>query len=395
MKLLFLAPEPFFQERGTPIAIKLALEVLGARSNPPVSIDLLTYGEGEDVSLPSVKNLRIWQPSLLRGLGPGISFKKLVCDIFFFVHVLALIWKNRREQYSLIHAVEESVFCAWLVRLLFGIPYVYDMDSSLAQQVVEKWQLLKPCYPCLAWLEKIAIRDAIAVVPVCETLAKIATECGALSVTVLSDVSLLKCSTSDVSVSLRSETCSGPDSVLITYIGNLEPYQGIDLLLESYAISCRKEQLSRLIIIGGREEHIRQYREKADRLGIGNRLVLTGQRPVARIDQYTRQSDVLVSPRSTGNNTPMKIYSYLHSGRAVVATRLPTHTQVLTDEVSLLSEATPEAYAEALLKIVTNAEMRQRLGQAAYELAVRRYTPEVFAGRLNSLYDDLCKRLTV
>ena len=42
-------------------------------------------------------------------------------------------------------------------------------------------------------------------------------------------------------------------------------------------------------------------------------------------------ADVLVSPRLKGLNTPMKIYSYLDSGSAVLATRLRTHTQVLDD----------------------------------------------------------------
>ena len=48
-------------------------------------------------------------------------------------------------------------------------------------------------------------------------------------------------------------------------------------------------------------------------------------------------ADVLVSPRSRGTNTPLKIYQYLRSGRAIVATRLLTHTQVLDDSVAILT----------------------------------------------------------
>ena len=54
------------------------------------------------------------------------------------------------------------------------------------------------------------------------------------------------------------------------------------------------------------------------------------------------QADVLVSPRTRGNNTPMKIYSYLDAGRAVLATDLPTHTQVLTPECARLAPADPD-----------------------------------------------------
>ena len=47
-----------------------------------------------------------------------------------------------KKKYNLVHAVEESVFMALLLKLLFQIPYLYDMDSSLAQQMVEKYPFL-------------------------------------------------------------------------------------------------------------------------------------------------------------------------------------------------------------------------------------------------------------
>ena len=52
---------------------------------------------------------------------------------------------------------------------------------------------------------------------------------------------------------------------------------------------------------------------------------------------------MLVSPRLKGLNTPMKIYSYLDSGSAVLATRLRTHTQVLDDGIAYLVEPEPVA----------------------------------------------------
>ena len=58
--------------------------------------------------------------------------------------------------------------------------------------------------------------------------------------------------------------------------------------------------------------------------------IFAGERPASEIPAYLLASDVLVSPRSRGTNTPLKIYQYLRSGKAIVATRLLTHTQVLT-----------------------------------------------------------------
>ena len=68
-------------------------------------------------------------------------------------------------------------------------------------------------------------------------------------------------------------------------------------------------------------------------------VVFTGQQPAREIPGFVRPRDVLVSPRIRGTNTPLKIYSYLRSGKPIVATNLLTHTQVLTPEVARLVAA--------------------------------------------------------
>ena len=62
--------------------------------------------------------------------------------------------------------------------------------------------------------------------------------------------------------------------------------------------------------------------------------------PPPRFPRILLAADVLVSSRSRGTNTPLKIYQYLRAGRPIVATRLLTHTQVLSDETAILTGAT-------------------------------------------------------
>ena len=57
MNILFLAPEPFFQERGTPIAIKLALQVLSKRKGTKVKV--ICYNEGTEENFEGVEIKRI------------------------------------------------------------------------------------------------------------------------------------------------------------------------------------------------------------------------------------------------------------------------------------------------------------------------------------------------
>ena len=56
MKLLMIAPEPFFTPRGTPFSVYYRALVAAEQG---ASIDLLTYGEGDDVVIPGVRIVRI------------------------------------------------------------------------------------------------------------------------------------------------------------------------------------------------------------------------------------------------------------------------------------------------------------------------------------------------
>lgn len=390
MRVLFLSPEPFFQERGTPIAVRLAVQVLSERNTDVV--DLLTYNEGREVDIPNVNLHRTPAIPFVKNIGPGISFKKILCDLVFAFTALKMVWQNRHQKYDLVHAVEESVFIALLIRLFFRIPYIYDMDSSLVLQLTEKWYLLKPLRPIFDLFEHVAIQWSLAVVPVCDALAAIADRHGSSETHILRDVSLFELDEPRPVESLRESLGIAPETLLALYIGNLEPYQGIDLVLESVA-ECRSERIH-LVIIGGREDHIELYRDKSKSLGIADRVSFTGPRPVVTLSRYLQQADILVSPRIRGNNTPMKIYSYLHSGKAILATDLPTHTQVLNPTVALLVEPEVESFAAGLDQLVSEDSLRATLGEAAFELAEKYYTYRVFRENLNAIYDHVDAKLT-
>lgn len=391
MKVLLLAPQPFYQERGTPIAVRLAAEALAERYRQSGHIDLLVYHEGVTVNLPGVQIHRIKGCGFIKGVGPGISIKKLICDFFFFIAALRLVIKNRCDQYNVIHAVEESVFVALFIKFFFSIPYVYDMDSSIALQATEKWRILAPLYPVLSWFEKLGVKHSTAVVPVCDSLAAIADNHGSKDTHILRDVSLMAHGET-TEVNLRSEINARNEDVLITYIGNLESYQGVELLIQSFIAISNKVTNAKLIVIGGSAKHLESLTHQFELNKFSSQIKLLGPRPVQNLGAYLTQSDILSSPRIKGNNTPMKVYSYLHAGKPVIATNLPTHTQVLNSDVAMLVEPTVESMSAGLLKLISDQLLRTRLGQSAYQYAEQNFTLEVFKQRLNELYDRLEKR---
>ena len=372
--LLVIAPQPFFQNRGTPIAVRELVLTLGRRGN---LVDLLTYHEGEDVELENCTQHRIPAIPLVRNVRPGFSIKKLICDFALFWKAL---WLVCRKRYQVIHAVEEGVFIALFMKWVFRIPYVYDMDSSLSRQLGEKYPLPKWIRGILEYFEKVAIRNSAGVVAVCQTLEQTArTHAPDKIIATVEDKSLLD-QNSDVGVPLDIE---GP---IVMYVGNLESYQGIDLLIAAHQELVHQVPEAQLVLIGGIPKLIQHYEQLATKLGIEHRVHFVGPRPNNQLAFYLQQADILVSPRTHGDNTPMKIYSYLDSGRPVVATRLITHTQVLDDEIAMLVDPDAESFADGLVQLIRDAELRELIAYRAKLRVDKFYGHEAFDRKINDFY---------
>jgi len=184
---------------------------------------------------------------------------------------------------------------------------------------------------------------------------------------------------------------------LVMYVGNLESYQGIDLLVESFAQVLLQEPTAHLVAIGGNRNDIQKYISQTQQYKIARNVHFVGPRPIAHLKHYLAQADILVSPRTQGSNTPMKLYSYLDSGKALLATNLTTHTQVLETEQypEMAYLAQPEAadFAAGLLHLIKHPELRERLGQSAQNYIEKEHTYKAFSRKINTLYDWLQQEL--
>jgi glycosyltransferase involved in cell wall biosynthesis len=258
----------------------------------------------------------------------------------------------------------------------------------MADQIAARSRWAAKILGILRWLESLPLRRAVAVVPMCEELAIVARRfCGG-PVSVLSDVSLLSGSqsTGDSEDLREALGIKGP---LAMYIGNLEPYQGIDLMLESFRHAAIALPDASMVVIGGAEADIARYRGKASGLGLEKNVHFVGPRPVGRLDYYMSQADLLVSPRIEGTNTPMKIYSYMDSGRAVLATDLPTHTQALSSREAALVPPTVEEMGEAMRYLLSSPEERARLATGARDLVQQKYSWDAFRANVHRIFGDL------
>lgn len=381
MNILLLAPQPFYVERGTPIAVKWVAENLAAAGH---AVDLVVFPFGQDITMPGVRIIRAARPAGVQRVGIGFSPQKVLCDVTLVAAARRLL---RERRYHVIHACEEAVFPALLLARRHRLPLVYDMDSSMADQLMEKWGWLRAFRWLLDGFEKRAVRGASLVLPVCRSLAeKVEAFAPGKPFSILHDQAMqfppVPAGTEDLRAALG---LTGP---IVLYVGNLEHYQGIDLLIDGFA-AARAAGSASLVIIGGAETDVERYRAKVAALGLTGRVHLLGPRPLNRLSYYLEQADLLVSPRLRGVNTPMKVYSYLLAGRPVVATRIVSHTQVMEDDFACLVEPEPAALGRALDELLGDPARCARLGAAAARIARERHSAEAYRRTLLAAYQKL------
>ena len=382
MRILMIAPEPFFEPRGTPFSEYHRIRALLELGH---TVDLDTYPIVRDVSLPGLRVFRSAKPPFMKGIGIGPSWRKLPLDLLLLFTTLRLArGKGSKDKYDAVHSHEEGAWWGVVVAAMLGVPHLYDMHSSLPQQLTNFAYSRSPLVKAIfGRLERFVIRRSRVVIVICPQLEEVVREIDAAvpSVLIENAPGSGDTPTEGTGAAVRRSLHLGDGVPIVLYTGTFEAYQGLDLLFASMAHVLKTRPEARLVLAGGRPEQVELARRQADAAGIGAATIFAGQRPAEEIPAYLDAADVLVSPRSLGTNTPLKIYQYLRSGRAIVATRLLTHTQVLNDDVSYLTDATPAAFGAGIVDALADPERARGVGARARHLAETKYSYEAYLAR--------------
>jgi glycosyltransferase involved in cell wall biosynthesis len=388
LHILMIAPEPFFEPRGTPFSEYHRIRALIELGH---TVDLVTYPFGHDVNMPGLRVFRCLRPPLISNVRIGPSLAKVPLDLSL---ALTALRRAVGTRYDVVHSHEEGAAIGLVLAAMLGVPHLYDMHSSLPQQLANfKFSRSRVLRWVFEVFERLAVRRSRVVIVICAELERQVRAIAPQAAPVLIENAP---GAGDVSrdggrEAIRAEFGLGATTPLVLYTGTFEAYQGLDLLFDAARTVHAVLPDARFLLAGGRSDQIAEATREVAARGLAHVVTFAGERPAEQIPHFLDAADVLVSPRSRGTNTPLKIYQYLRAGRVIVATRLLTHTQVLSDEVAILTEPTPAAFGAGILAAFDDPARAADIGRRAGELAATKYSYEAYLSRTR----EAVTRLTV
>lgn len=359
-------------------------QLLQALSQLGYAVDLLTFPVGRPVEIPRVRTFRAANPLGIRRVPVGLSLQKLLLDATL---VPALLQRLRRGRYLCIHAVEEAAFPAVVLGRRFDVPVIYDMQSSLPEQLSHRvpfrgrliQRLLRrtECW-LLARADWVVSSSGLA--PRVHALAPQTRHSEWLY------ASPLPHAAPGEPEEVRREMGLAPGQPLALYAGTFEDYQGLPALAAA-APEIRRQVPDAVVALVGADGPAADAlrREAAAAVATGVLRILPRQ-PRERIPAYLAAADVLVSPRAWGDNLPLKVFDYLAAGRPVVATDIPAHHTALDASRALLCGTAPQEIAAAVVRLFEDRPLADRLAAAGQAYAEERLGWPTFVRSVAELY---------
>nr|NQU90553.1 glycosyltransferase [Bacteroidota bacterium] len=378
--ILLIAPQPFFQWRGTPIRVNVNLQAL---TKLEYSVDLLTLPIGEKLEPEGVNIIRVANPFRIKQIPIGPSLYKFFFDFFILFKGFQLI---RIKKYLIVHGVEDAGTIAVILSRFSDSKAIFEKHSDPVSH--RKGFIKNVLLGVYAYVEKLTVKYAQAVICTGPGLTKQVKQMGnSTPVFNISDIpSSHKQPSDDQVMKVRHELQLRKDEVLISFVGSFTPYQGIDLLMDTIHEVLKSSPIARFVLIGGKADEINKWKEVFRQQGILKAINFTGMVAPDEVPIILSASDILISPRTSGANTPLKLLDYLKAGRPIVATNAEANRLILNDDMAIITDPNPVSMASAIISLINDPGRRTAMGKKGKELYETKYNFRIFVEQLRECY---------
>ncbi len=151
---------------------------------------------------------------------------------------------------------------------------------------------------------------------------------------------------------------------VVLYVGGLEAWKGVDTLL----CTSEKSDIFEVYIIGGKEMELEKLRRQYPRVHF------LGSRPYKDLPINQQAADILVIPNtakialSAEYTSPLKLFTYMTAKKPIVASRIPSITNVLSEDESFFFTADdPHSLCDTIMSVFNQSEESKRRAENAYK----------------------------
>lgn len=390
LRILMLAPTPYFSDRGCHVRIYEEARALLALGH---QVRIVAYHLGRD--LPPVPVDRTLAVPWYRKQGAGPSWHKPYLDLLLLLTALRVARDFRPH---LIHAhLHEGVLAGWLPAKLLRLPLLFDYQGSLTGESLNHG-FFRPgslLHRCFSALERLITRlPDSTITSSTPGLHELRHQWGVAA----DRVSPLPDGVdTDVFRPFPREEARNrladllglpalPAEPLIIYLGLLNSYQGIDLLLEAALLLERRSVPFHLVLMGFPDE---AYRRRVAELGLDSRVRFTGRIDYNDAPLLLSAGDLAVSPKLSVTEANGKLLNYMACGLATVCFDTPVNRELLAEDGYYAADVSAAALADRLITALADPTTLAETGQQLRQRAVEKHGWDQRGRQLVACYQKL------
>src|SRR5262245_28564397 len=387
MRVLMVAPTPFFGDRGCHVRI---LEETRALSPHGVEFLVATYHVGRDV--PGVPTARTPRLPWVRRLPVGFSPHKPYLDALLFLSALRAARAFRPD---VLHGhLHEGAVLATVLGRLVRRPAIADLQGSLTAELVDHRALPSggPLPRLARAVERWTVRGPARLLASSSSFARELRERwgGGERVVPLPDGVDPEVFRPGLAVDDLRTTLGLTGKRVVVFLGVLTPYQGVDDLLAAWPAVVGAVPDAHLLLMGYPNEE--RYRTRVASAGLAGSVTVSGRIDYREAPRYLALGDVAVSPKRSATEANGKLLNYMAIGLPTIAYDGPISREILGDAGVLVPLGDTAALGAACIGLLAEAGERKWRGQALRERAVAEFGWPALGRRLLDVYRNVGRR---